>query len=212
MKLAWIVLTVLLVCAVAYLGRQQSSLAEQGGAAQPPAATPPSGPPHRLAESLQRKLDHIRQNATLPQPDQAPTVMTEEEINDYFAAGRVKLPLGVEKVTFQGRSGIVTALTTIDFDKIRAGQRSSNPLLAIFSGTHDVRAEADAAGSGGQGRVHVRSVSIDGVEVPRMALEFFVEKFVTPKYPNVGLDSQFQMPARIDLATVGYHKLTVTQK
>lgn len=212
MKLAWIVLTVLLVCAVAYLGRQQSSLAEQGGAAQPPAATPPSGPPHRLAESLQRKLDHIRQNATLPQPDQAPTVMTEEEINDYFAAGRVKLPLGVEKVTFQGRAGIVTALTTIDFDKIRAGQRSSNPLLAIFSGTHDVRAEADAAGSGGQGRVHVRSVSIDGVEVPRMALEFFVEKFVTPKYPNVGLDSQFQMPARIDLATVGYHKLTVTQK
>lgn len=212
MKLAWIVLTVLLVCAVAYLGRQQSSLAEQGGAAQLPAATAPSGPQHRLAESLQRKLDHIRQNATLPQPDQAPTVMTEEEINDYFAAGRVKLPQGVEKVTFQGQSGIVTALTTIDFDKIRAGQRSSNPLLAIFSGTHDVRAEADAAGTGGQGRVHVRSVSIDGVEVPRMALEFFVEKFVTPKYPNVGLDSQFQMPARIDLATVGYHKLTVTQR
>jgi hypothetical protein len=45
-----------------------------------------------------------------------------------------------------------------------------------------------------------------------MALEFFVEHYITPKYPNVGLDSQFQLPNRIDTATVGYHKLTVTQK
>ena len=167
---------------------------------------------HRLADSLQRKLDHIQENGKLARPDQTPTVMTEEEINDYFAAGRVKLPQGVKKVTFQGQSGLLTTLATIDFDEIRARQRSSNPLLSLFSGTHNVRVEADAAAAGGQGKVHVRTVSIDGIDVPRMALEYFLSKYVTPKYPNVGMDSVFQLPDKIDLATIGYHKLTVTQK
>jgi hypothetical protein len=210
MKLAWIILTVTLLCAVAYLGRQESSLAKQP--AQSPESTSGSGTSHRLAASMQNKLDHIQQNASLPQPDRTPTVMTEEEINDYLASGRVKLPAGVKKATLQGKSGVINAFVSVDFDEVRAGQRNSNPLLAIFSGQHLVSVDADAAGSSGQGKVHVRSVSIDGVEVPRMALEFFVQKFITPKYPNVGLDSQFQMPARIDLATVGYHKLTVMQK
>jgi len=167
---------------------------------------------HRLADSLQRKLDHIQENAKATQPDQSPTVMTEEEINDYFAAGRVKLPQGVKKVTFQGHSGVLTGLATVDFDEIREGQPSSNPLLSIFSGTHNVRVESDAAGAGGQGKVHVRAVSIDGIDVPRMALEFFISKYLKPKYPNVGMDSEFSLTDKIDLATIGYHKLTVTQK
>lgn len=170
------------------------------------------GSTHRLADSMQRKLNHIDQNARLAHPDQTPTVMTEEEINDYFAAGRVKLPQGVQKVSFQGQSGLLTTLATIDFDEIRAGQRSSNPLLSIFSGTHNVRVESDAAGSGGVAKVHIRTVSIDGVDVPRMALEYFINKYLKPKYPNVGIDSTFQLPDKIDLATINYHKLTVTQK
>jgi hypothetical protein len=43
-------------------------------------------------------------------------------------------------------------------------------------------------------------------------LQLFVDKFLTPKYPNLGIDSQFQMADRIDSATVGTHELTVTQK
>jgi hypothetical protein len=207
MKAAWLVLTLILLCAIVYLGRQQPSLAEQGGKAGP---SPQAG--HRLANSMQHKIDHINQNAQKNPPDQTPTVITEEEANDYLASGAVQLPVGVKRVVLQGQSGVIDATLQVDFDEIRAGQRSSNPLLAIFSGRHDVRVDADAAGNGGQGKVHVRTVSIDGVDVPRMALEYFVQKYVTPKYPNVGLDSQFQLPARIDLATVGYHKLTVTQK
>jgi hypothetical protein len=40
----------------------------------------------------------------------------------------------------------------------------------------------------------------------------FVEKYVTPRYPDVGLDSTFALPAKIETATVGPHKLTVVQK
>ena len=167
---------------------------------------------HRLAASLQRKLDHIQQNGRLAHPDPTPTVMTEDEINDYFAAGRVKLPDGVKKVTFQGQSGVLTGVATIDFDEIRAGQHSSNPLLSLFNGTHNVLVEADAAAAGGKAKVHTRTVSIDGIVVPRMALEYFINRYLKPKYPNVGIDSEFQLEDKIDTATIGYHKLTVTQK
>lgn len=170
------------------------------------------GSEHRLAASLQRKLDYIQQNGKRPHPDQRPTVMTEEEINDYMASGHVKLPEGVKKVTFEGQSGAMTGVATIDFDEIRAGQRSSNPLLSLFNGTHVVRVEADAAAAGGIAKVHVRTVSLDGVNVPRMALEYFISKYLKPKYPNVGMDSEFQLQDRIDMAIIGYHKLTVTQK
>lgn len=203
MKNATIILVAVLVCLFCFMGWE--TLAQQSSA--------PSGrSSHRLTQSMQSKLDHIQANAKLTHPDQTPTVITEDEVNDYLASGRVEIPKGVKKVRLQGQSGKVDAFLTVDFDEIRENQRSANPLLSLFSGTHDVTVETDAAGSGGQGRVQVRAVTIDGMEVPRMALQYFVEKYITPKYPEVGLDSQFQMPAKIDTAVVGYHKLTVTQK
>ena len=66
---------------------------------------------------------------------------------------------------------------------------------------------AHARGEHGQGFVQVDSVSIDGVEVPRFVLELFVEKYLAPKYPNIGIDSRFALPARVDtawLTTQGY--------
>jgi hypothetical protein len=192
MKTAWTI-AALFVCGLCFAGQQT--------AAQ-----------HRLADSLQRKLDHIQQNAQSEQPDQAPTIMTEEEFNDYFAAGRVKLPNGVKSLSVRGLDGVLTGSAMVDFEEIRAGRKSSSPLLSIFEGVHNLRVEADAAGGGGKGKVHVRSVALDGIEVPRMALELFVSKFVTPKYPNVRLDSEFELPDKIDAATIGYHKLTVIQK
>ena len=210
-----IVLTILLVASVIFIVQEGPASGQQRSAGATPTARQSSalhGSGHRLADSLQTKLDHIQENGDQVHPDQAPTVMTEEEVNDYIADGRIVLPQGVKKLKMEGRSGVVTAFLNVDFDEIRAGQNSSNPLLSVFSGQHDVRVEADASGSGREGRVHVREVTIDGFSVPRMALEYFVSKYITPKYPNVGIDSQFQLPNKIDLATVGYHKVTVTQK
>jgi hypothetical protein len=87
-----------------------------------------------------------------------------------------------------------------------------NPLLSLFTGVHDVHAVARAEGSGGRGRVEIQSVELDGTTVPRMALEFFVSRYITPKHPNVGMHSTFELPSRIDTAAVGQGTLTVTQK
>lgn len=214
MKFSWIIMTLLLICSWLYLERSDGVRASAQPASndQTQPSTTTSRAAHPLASSMQAKLNYIEQNGHKARPDQRPTVLTEDEINAYVASGRVQLPKGVNKVRLQGTSGEVTAFLTVDFDKIREGQESSNPLMGLFSGVHDVTVNANAAGSGGQGRVHVNTVSLDGTEIPHMALQFFVDKYITSKYPNIGMDSKFQLPDKIDTATVGYHKLTVTQK
>lgn len=211
MRLVTIILIAMAIFAMVYLAGDQALLAKPrgGGTAVGLAQV---GVTHRLAESMQRKLDHINANSERAHPDPAPTILTEDEVNDYLASDKVQLPQGVKKVTLQGQSGVVEGFVNVDFDEIRGKQQSSNPLLSLFSGRHLVRAEADASGNGGQGKVHIRNVAIDGIDVPRVALEYFVQKYITPKYPNIGLDSEFQLPNRVDAAVVGYHKLTVTQR
>ena len=45
-----------------------------------------------------------------------------------------------------------------------------------------------------------------------LLLEYFISKYITPKYPNIGIDSTFTLTSRIDIAIIGYHKVTLTQK
>jgi hypothetical protein len=164
------------------------------------------------AANMQHKLEHVERNGALAQPDPSPTVFTEAEVNAYFASGNIQLPVGVRSVRFQGQPGVVTGNARVDFDQLKAGRSSYNPLLSMFSGVHDVVVVARAYGKRGEGFVHVDSVSLDDVQIPRFVLELFVEKYLQPKYPNIGLDSRFALPARVDSAAVGSHILTITQK
>jgi hypothetical protein len=183
-----------------------SSTSAIGGSSRPASAKPSD------AAVMEQKLRHLEDNARLAHPDQAPATFTEQEANSYLASDKVKLPAGVQSVKLEGAPGVITGEAQVDFDRIREGTHSSNPLLSIFSGVHDVVVIAHAHGAGGQGYVHVDAVSLDGVEIPEFVLELFVDKFLQPKYPQIGLDSQFALPDRIDIATVGLHKLIVTQK
>lgn len=164
------------------------------------------------AKRMERKLDYLVHNSRRPSPDPKPTVLTQEEVNAYFSEGKVQLPQGVQSVTFQGEPGRITAVARVDFDEVRRGRQSANPLLAVFTGVHDVKVAAQAEGAEGKGVVKVESVAIDGVTVPRVLLELFVERFVQPRYPKVGLESEFQMPARIHTALVGQEQISLIQR
>ena len=165
------------------------------------------------AASCEAKLQHIQRNAAAARPDPAPTVLTEAEINAYIAAGKVQLPKGVRSVRFSGAPNVVTSYARVDFDQLAQSKRASNPLLAaLFTGVHDIVVVADARGTGGVGEVNVQSVTLDGTQIPRVALEYLIDHYVKPKYPAAGLDTRFRLAYRIDSAEVGAHKLTVRQK
>ena len=162
--------------------------------------------------SADRKIAHLEANGRVAHPNSAATVLTEAEMNAYLASDEVQLPAGVKSVRLLGGPGAITGTAKVDFDQVRAGSGSSNPLLSIFSGIHEVVVEAHAYGRGGQGYVHVDSVSLDGVDVPNFVLELFVRKYIQPRNPEIGVDSQFKLPDRIDSAVVGQHQVTLTQK
>lgn len=162
--------------------------------------------------SIDKKIARLEANARAARPDERPTILTEKEINAYLASDEVEMPAGVESVVLSGTSGAISGTAKVDFDKVREGVHSSNPLLSIFSGIHEVEVETHAYGQGGQGYVHVDSVALDGIVVPQFVLRLFVEKYIAPKYPNVGIDSKFALPDRIDNAVVGQHQVTLIQK
>ena len=164
------------------------------------------------AASLQRKLDHIEANSRTSRPDQTPTIFTDEEVNAYLASDQIELPAGVQSVKLQFGAGTIGGTSRVDFDKALAGARSTNPLLSIFSGVHEVAVATHARGFARQGHVHVDSVSLDGIEVPNFVLQLFIEKYLQPKYPQIGLDSRFALPDRIDAAIVAEHQVMLTQK
>jgi hypothetical protein len=165
------------------------------------------------ADAMQRKIDFIKANAGAQRIDPRPTQFTQNEINAYFAERRIpKMPEGVKSVRFALTPGTVTAYARIDFDEITKNARSRNPLLSIFSGEHDVQVVADANGANGMTHVVVRSVVLDGLTIPKMALEMFIERWVNPKYPNIKLDGEYKLPARLDSVKIEERAGVVTQK
>ena len=64
------------------------------------------------------------------------TVLTDAEMNAFFAEGGVKWPDGVSDVKIDDQPAVVNGSGQVDFDKVTAKNRSSNPMLALFSGVH----------------------------------------------------------------------------
>jgi hypothetical protein len=164
------------------------------------------------SSSMENKLRYVASNGRAAHPNPSPTEFTEQEINSYFASGKVKLPAGVQSVSFRAQPEVVAASAQVDFDQIKAGRNAGNPLLSMFSGVHTVVVVAHAHGEGGQGFVHVDSVVLDGTEIPPLLLQLFVQKFVQQKYPNIGIDSRFRLPDQVNSASVGRQKLTLIQQ
>ena len=175
-----------------------------------PAPQPDSHSPEFRA--MEQKIAHLKQNAAKPHPDPKPTEITEGEANAYFNEGGVKLPKGVSHVRLTSTPGVIDGHAQVDFEALTQGKSAANPLLSLFSGTHDIHVVAQATGSEGTASIHAQSVSLDGVDVPQMLLQLFVQHFLTPKYPNVGITSTFKLPLRIDSAVVGSGRVTLVQK
>ncbi len=169
---------------------------------------------HSLAfASAEHKIAWLAENGHSEHPSSKPTVLTAEEWNAYINEGGVKLPDGLSNIRISSQPAVAHGDADVDFDRLTANRIRNNPLLALFNGKHHVTVTAQVAGAHGTGAVRVESFQLDGVEVPRIALEYLADRFLRPKYGSaVGLDSTFHLPARIDSAVVGTNQVTITQR
>jgi hypothetical protein len=162
--------------------------------------------------SMEQKIAHLKQNAAREHPDPKPTEITQDEANAYFAEGGVKMPKGVSGLNLTATPGTLDGHAKVDFDAITEKARSSNPLLGVFTGVHDIHVVAQASGAYGTGTITVQKVELDNIEIPQMILQLFVDRYLKSKYPNVGLTSTFKLPLRIDSADVESGKVVLVQK
>jgi hypothetical protein len=162
--------------------------------------------------AMEQQLAYLKLNAAKAHPDPKPVELTEADTNAYFNEGGVKLPKGVSQVHLTSRPSVLDAHAKIDFEQIMQGRGSNNPMYAMFSGKHDVEVVAQASGANGTGSIQVQSIQLDGSEVPRWALEFFVQHYITPKYPTVGMTTTFKLPLRIESAVVDTGRVRLAQK
>ena len=162
--------------------------------------------------SIQQKLAWLKQNGAKVHPDPKPVELTEPEVNAYFNEGGVKMPKGVSHLRLSSQGSSIDGHAQVNFEQIMEGRGSNNPLYSLFNGTHEVHAKAEGSGVNGVGSIKVQSVDFDGITIPQFALEWFVQHYLTPKYPNVGMTSTFKMPLRIQSATVETGKVRLTQR
>ncbi|HSY12194.1 MAG TPA: hypothetical protein VK976_08405 [Verrucomicrobiae bacterium] len=167
---------------------------------------------HADYRSIQQKLVYLKLNAAKTHPDPKPVELTEAEVNAYFNEGGVKLPKGVSQVHLTSRPGIIDGHAHVDFEPIMQGRNPNNPLYNLFSGSHDIHVVAEAAGVNGIATIKTQTVELDNVAVPEWALEFFVQRYLTPRYPNVGMTSTFKMPLRIQTARIETGKVVLEQR
>jgi hypothetical protein len=164
-------------------------------------------------ESAERKFAWISENGRSEHPSARPTVLTASEWNAFLNQGGVKLPEGVTSVRLTTQPAIIHSDAEVDFDRLTANRTRNNPLLQLFTGKHHVTATAHASAIRGVATIQVDHIEFDGVEIPRIALEYFAAKYLRPKYGNaVGMDSVFRLKNRIDSGILGTDQVTITQR
>jgi hypothetical protein len=169
--------------------------------------------PSAAFASADRKIKWIGENGRTEHPSTRPVVLTAAEWNAYLNEGGVKLPEGVSSVRLTSESAVVHGDAEVDFDRLTANRTRNNPLLQLFTGKHHVTVTAQAAAANGVGTVRVQSVEFDGVQIPEIALEYFCNRYLRPKYGSaVGMDSTFHLHSRIETAILGTDQVTITQR
>lgn len=128
-------------------------------------------------------------------------VLTSRELNAYLV-GKIHqdIPPGVRNPRIQLGLHSATGTALVDFGKLRRAQgRPPGWLLArLIDGERPVRVTAAIRSAGGEATVDVESVEISGYVIDGRALDFLVQNFLMPQYPDAAIGRPFQLRHRID--------------
>jgi hypothetical protein len=157
----------------------------------------------RDADQLRQKVAAIAQFGERPGRAPLRTVVTENEVNSYFAYdGRADLPTGVVEpvITIVG-TGRVSGRATVDLDAVRKQKKPTSMLdpASYLTGRVPVTATGVLTAANGVGRFQLESASVGGIPVPKMVLQEIVSYYSrTPQNPSgINIDDPFALPARI---------------
>ena len=158
-------------------------------------AAPPTDP---LALSAQRKLDIIQSGKAKPG---AVFIFTVSELN---AWARYKLPdivpEGVRNTRLELSNGTATAYALVNFLKVRHGQGlDTNWLISkLIDGEKPVKVNVRIESARGRATVYLQRVEISGLAISGSTLDFFIDNFFKPLYPESKIGEPFELADNVD--------------
>ncbi len=164
-----------------------------------------------LFERASNKLERIENGQAQPG---SVIVFTPAEINAW-ARGRVpQLVEGVRDPRVQLGTGTAAGTALVDFVKMRKGEGiSANPLIAMFiEGERPVKVSVRVESGRGAATVYLTSVEISGVTASGRVLDFLVNQFFLPLFPDAKINRRFELSNNIDRIDVRPDGVRVTMK
>lgn len=158
--------------------------------------------------TLDRKLALIEQEHQKPG---SRVTMTRAEWNAWVADGA---PVGVTHVRIDLGTNRITAFANVDFLKVdRASGDAPNWLLSrLLEGDRPVTVTARIQSGKGRVRVDVERVQISGVALEGKALDFLIQAYVLPTYPDAKVGQWIPLSHRMDRIEIDPRTVTVVLK
>ena len=145
--------------------------------------------------SARRKVDLIESGRLQPG---ARVDLSIGELNAFAAS---VAPAGIRdfKLKLEGQDR-ASGTASVDFIKLRRAQgyQPGWLMLKLFDGEHPVSATVRIHSGGGKVRVDVERVSISGIELDGKTLDFIIQNFILPFYPEAMVGRPVQMGYRIE--------------
>lgn len=169
------------------------------------------------AESFQRKLTQIVQQAQTSNERERRTLVTEGEVNSYlrYKAGD-QIPVGVTETSIgiqpQGR---LNGRAIVDLDVIRQKKSSGGWFdpMSYLTGRLPITASGVLHTADGMGRFELTSAEVSGIPIPKTFLQeivtFYTRTSSTPD--GINIDAPFELPAEIRRIDVEQAQATVVQ-
>lgn len=140
---------------------------------------------------------------------------SEAELNSYLHYDmESEFPPGISKPRVKLQPGRPQGFVEIDFDKLKSASKNQpNPIVDyLLRGVHTLSVEGTLTGSKGTGQFHLETVSLDGITMPRVVVDYLIEHYLKPRYPEVAIDRPFALPFPIDKLTVDAGSLELADR
>ena len=166
------------------------------------AAVAPAAPADPLVQSVSGKLDIIQTDKAKPG---SVFIFTAAELNAWARAkAPAVVPDGLREPRLQLGNGSATGDALVDFLKLRhsAGIETNWLISKLIQGEKRVKAMVSIQSANGRATVHLERVEIGGLAVSGATLDFLIETFFRPIYPDAKIDEAFELSDRVERITV----------
>jgi hypothetical protein len=151
----------------------------------------------KAAKVLQQKIDKLKAAEHDPNHNRASKVeVSEVELESYLLFSlKEDIPAQIDSADVQLHPDTIALDTQITFSNNATG----NPVFdAVVGGTHNLFVKGKFVAQDTQGKFDLQEVRVDGIPVPNVLIQALIKRYVNPKYPQVDLNSPFEMPWGIE--------------